>query len=181
MPESAARALAGKIESALAHLAEACEHAREVMAEANALLRGTVAKAAEDRADTIPFALQESQFAAGTAITPHWNAESRVLSVGGRIVKRFRVPSRNQQAVLSAFEEEGWPHRIDDPLPYRAGLKAKYRLHFTIGRLNRGGAQPVIRFLGDGTGEGICWEYCEAASVSLPQVANAPGEKRRAA
>ena len=83
------------------------------------------------------------------------------------MVKRFRVPAHNQEAVLAAFEEEGWPHRIDDPLPYCAGVKAKYRLHFTIGRLNQSVKQRLIRFFGDGTGEGICWKTAEAAADIL--------------
>ena len=33
------------------------------------------------------------------------------------IVKRYRVPAPNQELILAAFEEEGWPQLIDDPLP----------------------------------------------------------------
>ena len=39
------------------------------------------------------------------------------VSVGSQIVKQYRVPSLSQEAILDAFEEEGWPPAIDDPLP----------------------------------------------------------------
>ena len=48
---------------------------------------------------------------------PSWDAQRRVLQLGNELVKLFRVPAPNQEAVLSAFEEEGWPFRVDDPLP----------------------------------------------------------------
>ena len=56
-----------------------------------------------------------------------------------------------------AFEEESWPPRIDDPLPPHPDLMPKRRLHDTIKSLNRNQKNHVIRFMGDGTGEGIRW------------------------
>ena len=46
-----------------------------------------------------------------------WDPERRELHVAGLIVKRFKWPAVNQEAILTAFAEEGWPPRIDDPLP----------------------------------------------------------------
>jgi hypothetical protein len=115
----------------------------------------------------------------GTASTPHWDREGRVLSVAGRIVKQYRVPSPNQEAVLAAFHEEGWPRRIDDPLPPQAEQDPKYRLHFTIHRLNQSQKQCLIRFFGDGTGEGVCWALSEGVSLTLPVAASQ--QKRLAA
>ena len=40
---------------------------------------------------------------------PHWDAELRELSADGRLIKRYRTRAANQEAVLTAFEEEGWP------------------------------------------------------------------------
>ena len=74
----------------------------------------------------------------------------------------------NQETVLAAFEEEGWPRRIDDPLPPRGALVPKYRLHFTIQCLNQGQLSQLIRFFGDGTGEGVCWELREAFLYLVP-------------
>ena len=69
---------------------------------------------------------------AAPKILPHWNALRRELIVGGQVVKRFRVPAPNQEAVLTAFEEEGWPQRVYDPLSPNGDTDTKNRLHQTI-------------------------------------------------
>lgn len=94
-------------------------------------------------------------------IVPHWNAMHRELVVDGQVVKRFRVPAPNQEAVLTAFEEEGWPHRVFDPLPPVDSTDAKQRLHETIKSLNGHRLARIIRFRGDGTGEGVFWELVQ--------------------
>jgi hypothetical protein len=58
--------------------------------------------------------------------------------------------------ILKAFQEEGWPVRIDDPLPFQKGIDSKSRLRDTVKALNR--SQQVLRFHLDGTGEGVRWE-----------------------
>jgi hypothetical protein len=93
---------------------------------------------------------------------PQWDRQRRVLRVGGCIVKHYRLPSPNQEAILSAFQEEGWPCRIDDPLPHHEEHDSKYRLKFTIHRLNDHQKHRLLRFSGDGTGEGVCWEHVPA-------------------
>ena len=98
---------------------------------------------------------------------PCWDHEYRVLRVGRRTVKRYRRPSPNQELVLAAFQEEGWPRRIDDPLPPRGEQHPKCRLHDTIKWLNRRHEYRLIRFLGDGTGEGVCWEFLSEAPLVI--------------
>jgi hypothetical protein len=82
---------------------------------------------------------------------PRWDRERQELTVGGVLVKRFKVPAVNQEMILAAFEEEGWPPRIDDPIPPKGDTEAR-RLHDTINSLNGCHLQTLIRFLGDGTG-----------------------------
>ncbi|MEX2113734.1 MAG: hypothetical protein WD845_11145 [Pirellulales bacterium] len=89
---------------------------------------------------------------------PKWDEQRRQLRVGRVLVKEFKLPSPNQETVLMAFEEEGWPPRIDDPLPPVAQLDPRRRLHDTIKALNRKQKRDLIRFRGDGSGEGIRWE-----------------------
>jgi hypothetical protein len=89
---------------------------------------------------------------------PSWDARSREVRVGEFLVKKFRVPAGNQELVLSAFEEEGWPVYIDDPLPRKAEMIPKQRLHNVITRLNGRQLVPILRFQGDGNGEGIGWQ-----------------------
>jgi len=92
------------------------------------------------------------------AITPVWDAVRRELRFGFHVVKQFKVPAPSQELILDAFEEEGWPVHLDDPLPPRYDLDAKRRLHAVIDRLNRNQKHKLIRFHGDGTGTGISWE-----------------------
>lgn len=89
---------------------------------------------------------------------PKWDRDRRELRLGGKLVKVFKLPSPMQEAILMAFEEEHWPPRIDDPLPGHPDLLPKRRLHDTIKSLNRNQKNCLIRFMGDGTGEGIRWE-----------------------
>jgi len=97
-------------------------------------------------------------------VIPIWDIERRELRIGKLLVKQFRLPSPNQERVLCAFEEEGWPARIDDPLPRVPNLEPKRRLHDTIKSLNRHQKNATLRFMGDGSGEGVLWE-CEIASL----------------
>jgi len=94
-------------------------------------------------------------------LKPSWNANRRELLFEGMIVKRFRVPARNQETILSVFEEEGWAEHIHDPLPVTHDIDAPTRLHDAINRLNRCQINPLLRFHGDGKGTGVFWELCQ--------------------
>jgi hypothetical protein len=89
---------------------------------------------------------------------PNWDRETRTFIVGEYLVKRFRVPSPNQEAVLDAFQEEGWPRSVDDPLSPVPDQQPKRRLRDTIKCLNMNQANRAIRFRGDGTGQRVSWE-----------------------
>jgi len=93
----------------------------------------------------------------GNAV-PKWDRDRRELRLGDKLVKVFKLPSPMQEAILMAFEEEHWRPRIDDPLPGHPDHLPKRRLHDTIKGLNRNQKNCLIRFMGDGTGEGIRWE-----------------------
>lgn len=97
--------------------------------------------------------------AARSLVVPEWDPDLRILSVGGRVVKKFVRPSPNQEAVLTAFQKEGWPTWIADPLSNRSTSDGKNRLHETIKSLNKSQSNAVIRFRGDGTGEGLMWGF----------------------
>jgi hypothetical protein len=91
-------------------------------------------------------------------LKPCWNVNRRELSFEGLVVKRFRVPARNQETILSVFEEEGWAEHIHDPLPVTQDIDGPTRLHDAINRLNRCQINPLLRFHGDGKGTGVFWE-----------------------
>ncbi|MEQ1828516.1 MAG: hypothetical protein ABL921_21315, partial [Pirellula sp.] len=103
---------------------------------------------------------------------PYWDPVHRQLRVSDYIVKHFRWPARNQELVLTAFQEEGWPKQIDDPLSPVDGLQSKERLHDTIKGLNRHQKLRLIEFHGDGSGEGVLWRFspknCKAIGIALP-------------
>jgi hypothetical protein len=92
---------------------------------------------------------------------PTWDGHRRELWFGDILVKRFRQPAKNQETILAAFQEEGWPPRIDDPLSGDNLSDAKDRLHESVRRLNVQ-QHPLIRFESDGTGEGILWKRMPA-------------------
>ena len=89
---------------------------------------------------------------------PHWDVDTRELRIAGKLVKRFKWPAVNQETVLAVFQEEDWPHHIDDPLPPQPEQDPKGRLSDTIKCLNRKQQHALIHFRGDGTGEGVIWE-----------------------
>ena len=95
---------------------------------------------------------------------PTWIAAVRELRAGQTLVKRFRLKAPAQEVVLAAFEEDGWPQRIDDPLAPQPFSESKRRLRSTIQSLNRFQEEPMIRFRADGSGEGIVWEWHGPAS-----------------
>ena len=90
---------------------------------------------------------------------PIWDDQRHELRVGKVVVKRFKWRASNQEAILTAFQEEGWPARIDDPLPPAPETDPKRRLSDAIKCLNRKQQNPILRFTGDGTGEGVLWEF----------------------
>lgn len=107
----------------------------------------------------------ETNKAATPALKPRWDTTRRELSLEGLIVKRFRVPARNQETILSVFEEEGWAEHIHDPLPVTHEVDAPTRLHDAINRLNRCQINPLLRFHGDGKGTGVFWQLSQLGTL----------------
>ncbi|MFY8199490.1 MAG: hypothetical protein ACOVLE_02375 [Pirellula staleyi] len=96
---------------------------------------------------------------------PNWDSQRRVLLLNGIVVKYFKWAAENQEAILFALEEEGWPQRIDDPLRPTHGQDPKRRLSDTIKCLNRKQENSILHFRGDGTGEGVVWERCNGLAI----------------
>lgn len=103
------------------------------------------------------------------AAKPKWDRERQELRVGNVVVKQFKVPAANQERILAAFEEDGWPPHIDDPLPPTSDQDSKRRLHDTVNSLNRNQRQPLLHFLGDGTGQGVRWELTVPPAPPAPR------------
>jgi len=99
---------------------------------------------------------------------PRWDSTLRRLCWMGSVVKQFRVPAPNQETILSAFEEEGWPARLDDPLPQTDDVEPKARLREAVKALNRRQRHRLLQFEGDGTGQGLLWRAFRACPESPP-------------
>jgi hypothetical protein len=94
-------------------------------------------------------------------VKPRWDADRRSVWLGERELKRYRRPAPNQEQILAAFEEEGWPPRIDDPLEPGKLRDTLPDLNETI--KNEMIEQPSLRFEADGTGKGILWSISRAS------------------
>jgi len=120
--------------------------------------------------DSVPRLPDDEQMAAiplhrlSLDLKPAWQARRRELRVGESLVKKFRVPAGNQELILSAFEEEGWPAYIDDPLPMKSEIAPKQRLRNAITRLNGNQLARILRFHGNGNGDAIGWQLLPANS-----------------
>ena len=90
-----------------------------------------------------------------------WCPRLRELTVSGVLIKRFRRPAPVLDLILSAFQEEGWPPQLDDPIPPTLEVDSVTRLHDATNRLNRTQKPRLIVFFGDGTGRGIRWRFAE--------------------
>ena len=94
-----------------------------------------------------------------------WNRDTGELFYGKQLIRRIASPQRatNIVAILNAFQEEGWPRRIDDPLPRGSDTQ---RLREAIRTLNLG--LERIHFRADGSGEGIIWEVADTHGAPTP-------------
>jgi hypothetical protein len=132
-----------------------------VLSETGALFVGSLFRSAcsgtgcgsAESPDIEPLAPQVDESA-----KPHFDATRRRFLVGAELVKQFRGRIANQERLLSAFEEEGWPPCVDDPLP-GPKEKSNQRLHDTVKALNHHQIVPRVHFFRDGTGERVCWEW----------------------
>lgn len=133
-----------------------------ILTDAGLLLAEQICGAPSDEAHAGPSRRPSS------SNVPRWDAAGRILWFGSHLIKRFTVPAANQEIVLGAFDEQGWPVCIDDPLPPKDEIDTKRRLHNTIKRLNQSHECRLIRFAGSGTGLGVRWEQVDSTSQSAP-------------
>lgn len=96
--------------------------------------------------------------AKGPEDRPFYDAMVQELWFKDKLIKQFRVPAPNQICILTAFEEEGWPQKIFDPLPADHQVASRKRQD-TLNNLNRRHVtEGLLKFVGDGTGEAIIWK-----------------------
>jgi hypothetical protein len=120
-------------------------------------IKGVALAARESTALSDEFPVPKEKSYAKASLKPQWDAARRELSLGGRTVKKFHVPARNQELILSAFQEEDWPDAIDDPLTGEIDIDPKTRLNDAVYRLNHKQIACLVRFHVNGNGSSVHW------------------------
>lgn len=91
-------------------------------------------------------------------LKPFWDAKRRELWLGDVLVKRFTRPAPLQELILAAFQEQGWPAVIDDPLPGKKDANQRLRRWQAAANLNRSQDPLRIRFTADARQQTISWQ-----------------------
>jgi hypothetical protein len=92
-----------------------------------------------------------------TTTIPSWNRETGELRLNDRLVKHIKNIKQavNVIRILDAFERDGWPEVMGDPLPYATERKRRERLGEALKSLN---CKLVgLRFLRNGSTQCIRW------------------------
>lgn len=90
------------------------------------------------------------------ATSPAWDGEAHTLTWRGTVLKHFRAAAPLQEAILTAFQDAGWPPCIRVESIAVPALQRKLHLRYTISNLNRG-LEPWLRFGLEGGGPRIYW------------------------
>ena len=99
----------------------------------------------------MPYTSEYIEVGDSGAVKPGWNPETRVLSFCEWSKRYSKNPARQQITVITAFNEEGWPKAIDDPLD-------SGKLSDTLRGLKDSlGQEAPIEFYAVGDGERIGW------------------------
>jgi hypothetical protein len=167
-PASMCHLLACPIDAMHTHILQAHEHGSRqgeplLTAAGVSRLRELIVAAVSSAVRRKDSAPEEVVGPGSNQLLPRWDPKARQLWLSTRLLKTFRQPAPNQTLILDVFQEEEWTiYQIDDPLSRGAGeveTDARRRLHETIKNLNRGLPPGTIRFHGDGTGQGVRWEF----------------------
>jgi hypothetical protein len=90
---------------------------------------------------------------------PVWDGRTSELCYRGELVLRLRHPGSRQWALLTAFQAQGWPQRLPDPLPPDSpGGDPRQSLCDAIKNLNRNRKNHLLRFFRADGGRAIGWQ-----------------------
>jgi hypothetical protein len=91
--------------------------------------------------------------------TPTWNDGLGTLAFKGVMVLTIEKSAKNLRAILNAFERQGWPAWIPNPIKPAFDTDDRQRLADAVYKLNRGTrVTRMISFRRDGQGKGIIWQ-----------------------
>jgi hypothetical protein len=96
------------------------------------------------------------------ALRPEWDGECS-LRLGEDEVKHFRQPARAQKQILDAFQEEGWPPWIFNPLGAEGHRTGGERLRDAVNKLHALQVGPWrLHFRVERGGERVSWQILPA-------------------
>ncbi len=96
------------------------------------------------------------------ATCPIWDVDRQELRLGKVLIKQYKVSAQNQELILAAFQEEGWPPSILDPLPPHPEINPKRRLQDTVASLNRSQRNTLVTFHVSNHGQSVFWQLRRA-------------------
>jgi hypothetical protein len=95
---------------------------------------------------------------------PTWDRDGGQLLLGGVLIKRFRCKAQSQYAVLDAFQKQGWPAEVANPLSGLGYRSAEERIKDAVGKLNTGQSGARIRFHLLQQGRRVSWDRLPESS-----------------
>lgn len=107
----------------------------------------------------------------GITTKPHWNELSRELLLGAVVLKKMRGRAENQEIILEAFQNAGWP----DQLPLQPLLVLNRTLRHrslveAIAGINRGQPAPGIQFFLSDDDSRISWQLQERTATDFIRI-----------
>lgn len=90
---------------------------------------------------------------------PFWDRRKRRLYFRSELVKAFTSPASHQEMILSAFQEQGWPEAVVNPLPGASEDERHLRLERAVRRLNGRQRSQLLAFHVCAAGTNVSWEH----------------------
>jgi hypothetical protein len=102
--------------------------------------------------DAPPLPTSEAKSTPTGPAKPHWDGALARLTFRDIVCADYGSKhAPRQERILTAFQEQNWPEKINDPLPVG-------KLPMTLYALNQKLGNAPLRFSSDGTGKGIVWQ-----------------------
>jgi hypothetical protein len=107
------------------------------------------------------------KFPDGGSVTPYWDSLNRKLYFRGELVKAFTSPADHQEAILAAFQAQGWPPSIPNPLAGDTEAQRHLRQERAVRRLKGNQHARLLDFHVRAGGKNVTWEVIlEKSSVA---------------
>jgi hypothetical protein len=99
---------------------------------------------------------------------PHWDKEQGILSWRGQVVMQFVQHAAAQEALLGAFQANGWAAQIQNPFPHPKKKETRERLHGACKNLTHALKAVGLRFGMRRKGQWVYWEEVARGTAGPP-------------